>query len=413
MADIRIKDLTTTASSTASDDFIAVDGATNGTRKLNAYSPSFGGNATVAGTLGVGPSSALGTVNITTPNLTYGTVYLNGATTGADFMRLKSSGADGVFGIESSVGSAILSGSSANATVLYSVGSNPLQFGTAGTVKGTLTSGGNLLIGTTTDSSNGKLQLADHTTSAGGIGFGTDISLYRVNPNSFKIGLSAANFTLDAGGSGTGGARIVGGGGLTLTSNTGESLYLQSGGLVGITINSSQQVQVNATTASTSTSTGALVVSGGVGVAGAIYAGGNLGLANSSNILFGTDTSFYRSSAGSLNVDHVGGSLPVVYLRANGSATAAWFTDGGVCYFGSSTANGLVLRTNNTTALTISASQNATFAGNISTAAPAGGTAAAWKLGTVASVSPTSPNRTIEVDIGGTIYYIHAKTTNN
>ena len=51
MADIRIKDLTTTASSTASDDFIAVDGTTNGTRKLNAFSPTFGGNATVTGTL--------------------------------------------------------------------------------------------------------------------------------------------------------------------------------------------------------------------------------------------------------------------------------------------------------------------------------------------------------------------------
>ena len=47
------------------------------------------------------------------------------------------------------------------------------------------------------------------------------------------------------------------------------------------------------------------------------------------------------------------------------------------------------------------------------TGAPAGGTAATWKLGTVATVSPTSPNRTIEVDIGGTIYYIHAKTTND
>ena len=55
----------------------------------------------------------------------------------------------------------------------------------------------------------------------------------------------------------------------------------------------------------------------------------------------------------------------------------------------------------------------AAFAGSITTGAPSGGTAAAWKLGTVASVSPTSPNRTIEVDIGGTIYYIHAKTTNN
>lgn len=51
--------------------------------------------------------------------------------------------------------------------------------------------------------------------------------------------------------------------------------------------------------------------------------------------------------------------------------------------------------------------------GSIKTAAPAGGTAAAWRLGTVATVSPTSPNRTIEVEIGGTIYYLHAKTTND
>jgi len=52
-------------------------------------------------------------------------------------------------------------------------------------------------------------------------------------------------------------------------------------------------------------------------------------------------------------------------------------------------------------------------AGQIRTEAPTGGTAANWRLGTVHTVSPTSPNRTIEVDIGGTIYYLHAKTTNN
>jgi hypothetical protein len=51
--------------------------------------------------------------------------------------------------------------------------------------------------------------------------------------------------------------------------------------------------------------------------------------------------------------------------------------------------------------------------GQIRTEAPTGGTAANWRLGTVHTVSPTSPNRTIEVDIGGTIYYLHAKTTNN
>ena len=49
----------------------------------------------------------------------------------------------------------------------------------------------------------------------------------------------------------------------------------------------------------------------------------------------------------------------------------------------------------------------------VKTTAPTGGTAAEWKLGTVATVSPTSPNRTIEVEIGGTIYYLSAKTTND
>ncbi len=61
MADIRIKDLATTAASTASDDFVAVDGSANGTRKLNAYSPTFGGNLTVSGT---GNSSVAGNLGI-------------------------------------------------------------------------------------------------------------------------------------------------------------------------------------------------------------------------------------------------------------------------------------------------------------------------------------------------------------
>jgi hypothetical protein len=50
---------------------------------------------------------------------------------------------------------------------------------------------------------------------------------------------------------------------------------------------------------------------------------------------------------------------------------------------------------------------------SVKTDAPAGGTSGTWKLGVAATVSPTSPDRTIEVDIGGTIYYIAAKTTND
>lgn len=54
-----------------------------------------------------------------------------------------------------------------------------------------------------------------------------------------------------------------------------------------------------------------------------------------------------------------------------------------------------------------------TLTSSITTSAPNGGTAAAWKLGVVSVTSPTSPNRTIELDVGGTIYYLAAKTTNN
>jgi hypothetical protein len=50
MADIRIKDLATLESASLTGDVFVIDGTT-GTRKLSAFSPSFGGNATVSGTL--------------------------------------------------------------------------------------------------------------------------------------------------------------------------------------------------------------------------------------------------------------------------------------------------------------------------------------------------------------------------
>lgn len=50
---------------------------------------------------------------------------------------------------------------------------------------------------------------------------------------------------------------------------------------------------------------------------------------------------------------------------------------------------------------------------SLETSAPSGGSVKPWKLGEVATVSPTSPNRTIRVEIDGVVYYIHAKTTND
>lgn len=51
--------------------------------------------------------------------------------------------------------------------------------------------------------------------------------------------------------------------------------------------------------------------------------------------------------------------------------------------------------------------------GAIRTENPVGGTAQPWKLGSVSATSPTSPNVTIEVEINGVTYYLHAKTTND
>jgi hypothetical protein len=51
---------------------------------------------------------------------------------------------------------------------------------------------------------------------------------------------------------------------------------------------------------------------------------------------------------------------------------------------------------------------NAEFAGTIKTTA-----GVTWNLGAANSVSPTAPDRTLTVVVGGTTYYIHAKTTND
>lgn len=139
-----------------------------------------------------------------------------------------------------------------------------------------LYNGSNLLLGTGTDSSNGKLQLATHTTRAGGIGFGTDTSLYRSAGGSLVvdyIGNSSPSLSLAANGSIQ--SRLFFSGTNTfLESYTSHSLILRTNQTAALTLTNGQQVQVNATTASTSTTTGALVVSGGVGVAGLIYSAG-------------------------------------------------------------------------------------------------------------------------------------------
>ena len=356
MADIRIKDLTTLESASLTGDVFVIDGTT-GTRKLSAFSPSFGGNATVTGTL-----SSAGNLSVTG---TSAQVIL-GQSSGSQLTYLiRSAQAGGAIQIVQdsatvnrwlSLGRADNSGVYVESMRLNDAGVVSISATTASTT----TSSGALVVGNGT---SGGLGVGGAVTSGGGYYFGAsaDAALTRVSAGVIALG-GAATSRIDING-----ATDVGIGfrqtGVRDWFVAAKSAELQTSCLSAGSIASYESgvlVRVRDTTASTGTSSGALVVSGGVGVAKRIFTGEGLDTAGDNS----THISFVRNGTVSIGPD--------------------------------STA---------TPALVISTS--------IQTSAPSGGTAAKWKLGTVASVSPTSPNRTIEVEIGGTTYYLHAKTTNN
>jgi len=186
MADIRIKDLATTATTTASDDFMAVDGSTNGTRKMNAAAPAFltsvttpsltspaSTNLTLAG--GAGNSSI-----ILTPAGTGGVGI--GTTTPASFMELKAAAGtlhqrftDATTGLIGLIGGAngILTGAGANTMGVRA--ENGLFLSGAGNTNThlVLNSSSQVLIGTTDATGltgTGGLKIASATAGSAGAG---------------------------------------------------------------------------------------------------------------------------------------------------------------------------------------------------------------------------------------------------
>jgi len=165
-------------------------------------------------------------------------------------------------------------------------------------------------------------------------------------------------------------------------SNTGNLLI---GGTTDIT--GSGGLKVFGTTASTSTTTGALQVAGGVGVAGAAFVGGNVTVnGTDKNILLnGASTAFTRVA----DIRVAGDTEGRLLLRGGGSLI--WGN-------GSGTFDSTLERTS----------------ANLLTITGALTTTGAIAIGnTVNTVTATLPNRTITMVIGGTTYYIHAKTTND
>jgi hypothetical protein len=139
-------------------------------------------------------------------------------------------------------------------------------------------------------------------------------------------------------------------------------------------------------------------------VAGFVSASGIL--STTSDVRIGTSSYLYWNNRSQL------------YSPADGNIALINYagTDFGRLMFGGVTSSFPALKRSSATLQVRLADDTANAAlesASVKTDAPAGGTSGTWKLGVAATVSPTSPNRTIEVDIGGTIYYIAAKTTND
>ena len=156
-------------------------------------------------------------------------------------------------------------------------------------------------------------------TDAGTLGTLADFSTsYSDTKYRNKIFLSADNagVALDAYGSS---------GAITMYTGASETLAL--------TINSSQQVQINAATASTAYNNGALVISGGVGVAGNIYgngtinAAGNITVATSVITLNATNGMVYSSALSPAGYNYTSTTAlnsPAFYYGYTGGGTATF-----------------------------------------------------------------------------------------
>jgi hypothetical protein len=311
MAAIRIKDLTTTASSTASDDFIAVDGTTNGTRKLSAFSPTCGGNATVTGTLtvnggGVFTRANTGALAIKSGDAGSYTDISLGRTAAEHFLAIAGSANNYVAGTVA--GDCALNASSATAAIFVGVYGNAI---------GKFTSSG-LSIPTTTAStttSTGALVVGNGT--SGGLGVGGAVNIGGTLTVGSNLTVSGNIASVGASGSGTGG-------GVRLVDDGGTSRWLA--GLLGTagardyviydSVTPRQVIGISATTgvvslsgntASTDTASGALVITGGLGAGGAINVGTFYGMVD------GVTAPGTTSGYAKIYVDSADGDLKVKF----------------------------------------------------------------------------------------------------
>ena len=253
MADIRIKDLATTATTTASDDFMAVDGAINGTRKLSAAAPAFltsvttpsltspaaidltlaGGSSGASLVLGQG---ANGKVSANPKGTGYFAVNESGANSstfqtylyGANALALVGVGADFTKGY---IAAYLTAGFASAPLVLQSTGSNVLIGGTTD-ITG---SGGLKVFGTTAGSAGAGALVVQGGISVGNTG---SAASYFGGAATFAGNLTVGNsntnqlLTIQSATAGLGqGAALVLKNNTTIMGYFGRSSYISSGGV--------------------------------------------------------------------------------------------------------------------------------------------------------------------------------------
>jgi len=237
--------------------------------------------------------------------------------------------------------------------------------------------GGNVLIGTSTDSGNGKLQLATHTTSAGGIGFGTDTSLYRTGANRLSIGGIA--------GLGSGIAGWAEFSYSTYFDTTGFAFAQSSAGATKINAASGQSVVIatNANnTALTLDSSQNATFAGNTAAFGASGTGG----ANSQIVLKGGSAA--------------NGGGAIVYQK-NGT-TKAWAGLESSILGGGSTSDNYIIYTASGLAVTV-AGQNTTLAGNLTVSGTGSSSFSGVTSASGGSINITSSDPAVRLKASGTV----------
>ena len=386
MADIRINALVSTATTTAADDYLAIDGSASGTRKLSAYSPTFGGNLTVSGT---------GTIGATT------LVDASGQATSQ--FRVKSTANGGMFSVDAYATNNVFAGFDSDfvspghvardttAALVYKQSGRLSIFGNSGLTSGStytptervrvdLATGdmsllsGNLTVSGTGDSRfAGKLtvgtsSLADRmfyvsgntgtsgasqfsavinptlpntvTTSAYGLYLATNIASGATVTNAYSLYVAAPTYA---------GSTVTNKWGLYIEDT--NKNYVSGNFLLGTTIDGGQKLQVSGTAAISST----LTVGSGTNTFGV---GGT------------TNQSTFVLNGGSSN-----GYGSRLELQRNGSAQSYIGTAGNILGSGDGAQSDTVIYANgsnqvrlysgNAITLTLDSSQNATFAGSV------------------------------------------------